>query len=78
MLDASEESLRYAFLSKIDNKMHRLATSKNDKILWYYVGIYQTKKLLAKRVDNKKTFEGRTLSEDEDEPRILTVLPIWI
>ena len=47
------------------------------KILWYY-GIYQTKKSPAKRVDNKKTFEGRTLSEDEDEPRILTVLPIWI
>ena len=37
-----------------------------------------TKKLPAKRVDNKKTFEGRTLSEDGDEPRILTVLPIWI
>ena len=39
----------------------------------------KTKKLPAKRVDNnKKTFEGRTLSEDKDEPRILTVLPIWI
>ena len=50
---------------------------KMIKILWYY-GIYQTKKSPAKRVDNKKTFEGRTLSEDEDEPRILTVLPIWI
>ena len=51
---------------------------KPKMIKFYGIYIYQTKKLPAKRVENKKTFEGRTLSEDGDEPRILTVLPICI